>query len=288
MPKRLTKKKRHFSEGGQIVLFLVLLLIGVALFIPFWWSIVMSFTPKDAQTNGFTLLFHGFTWDNWEKLGEQNWFLYIINTLLVAFGEIAFSLFFSTMAAYAFAKFEFPGKKILYRVMLFSMMVPGIITLLPQFIVVTFGDYTNEALDIGPGLYNSLWAIILPQAVSIYGILFLRQFFVEQNDEIGEAARVDGASEFRIYGIYFRMALPGITTLGLFTFISTWNAYLWPSMVLFSQNRLTLGIALNEYTTIANTGEMMAASSLSIIPIIALFIFTQKYFINQVSYTGIK
>jgi multiple sugar transport system permease protein len=283
--KRNNPKHKHI-EASQIIIFLTLAILGLIMILPFHWSIVMSFTPLQQQENGFHLWFTGWTWDNWAALSKQNWWLYTFNTLLVAVGEIAFSLFFSTMAAYAFAKFEFPFKKFLYSIMLFSMMVPGIITLLPQFIVVTTGGDYNATTGIGPGLYNSLWAIILPQAVSIYGILFLRQFFVEQSDEIGEAARVDGANEFRIYLIYFRMALPGIITLGLFTFISTWNAYLWPSMVL--NDRYTLAIALQEYQTTANTGEMMAASLLTIVPIIVLFIVTQKHFMNQVTYNGIK
>jgi multiple sugar transport system permease protein len=271
------------------VIAVLLLLLGCTMVIPFFWSVVQSLTPKLEQESGtFSIWTSHPTIENWKALGRDNWWLYFFNTLIVAFGEIAGSLIFSTMAAYAFAKFEFPGKKILYRVMLFSMMIPGIITLLPQYIVVTKIPWYTFS-DVGPGLVNSFFGIILPQAVSIYGILFLRQFFVEQSDEIGEAARVDGANEFQIYLIYFRMALPGITTLGLFTFISTWNSYLWPSMILYTSKKYTLGIALTEFqTTATNTGEIMAAALFSIIPIVGLFIFTQKYFMKDTTYTGIK
>ena len=138
------------------------------------------------------------------------------------------------------------------------------------------------------GLYNSLFGVILPNAVSIYGILFLRQFFTNLSDEIGDAARIDGASGFRVFLIYFKMALPGIMTLGLFTFVSTWSSYLWPSLILFDESKFTLGQALQEFQTSASTGEMMAGSLLSLLPIIILFIFTQKYFLKQTTYTGIK
>lgn len=298
LPPRTVKRDKK-ALVQQVILFVLLAVLGIIMLIPFYWSIITSFTPKLELENGFSLIPRGFTLENWMSLFEQNWLLYIFNTVFIAFMQIFLSLLFCSMAAYVFAKFEFKGKRIIYQIMLISMMMPSIITLIPQFIVIThlpfiggndgLGNSTGNTMgDVGPGLLNSLWGVIMPQAVSIYGILFLRQFFVNTSDVIGDAARIDGAGEFRIFTIYLRMAIPGITTLGLFTFVSTWNSYLWPSLILYSQSKFTLGIALQEYQAMANTGEMMAGSLISIIPIIVLFMFTQKYFMKQASYTGVK
>lgn len=277
---------------GQIILIVVLAIVSLIMMVPFIWSLVAAFTPStDLEGNGFKLFYGSLTFENWIALFENNWALYIFNTLFIAFAEIFLQLLFCSMAAYAFAKFDFYGKKILYKIMLFSMMLPGIITLIPQFIVTTsipFFKYDIFGNEIGPGLYNSLFGVILPNAVSIYGILFLRQFFTNLSNDIGDAARMDGANGLRVFFIYLRMALPGVTTLGLFTFVSTWSSYLWPSLILFDETKFTLGQALQEFQTSATTGEMMAGSLLSIIPIVILFIFTQKYFLKQTTYTGIK
>lgn len=283
--------KRRLSTG-QIILIVSLTVVALIMMVPFIWSIIASFTSaNDLEGNGFRFFYGAFTFENWIELFKNNWTLYIFNTLFIAFMEIFLQLLFCSMAAYAFAKYDFYGKKVLYKVMLFSMMLPGIVTLIPQFIVTTslpFFQFDIFGNRLGPGLHNSLFGVILPNAVSIYGILFLRQFFTNLSDEIGDAARIDGASGFRVFMIYFKMALPGIMTLGLFTFVSTWSSYLWPSLILFDQSKLTLGQALQEYQVSASTGEMMAGSLISLIPIVVLFMFTQKYFLKQTTYTGIK
>lgn len=284
-------KNRHLSVP-QIVLIVILSAVALLFMVPFIWSVIASFTPAyNLEGNGFKFFYGAFTLSNWISLFENNWALYIFNTLFIAFMEIFLQLLFCSMAAYVFAKFDFYGKAVLYKIFLFSMMLPGIITLIPQFIVTTSLPFFPKDIfgnDLGPGLYNSLFGVILPNAVSIYGILFLRQFFTNLSDDIGDAARIDGASGFRVFLIYLGMALPGVTTLGLFTFVSTWSAYLWPSLILFDESKFTLGQALNEFQTSASTGEMMAGSLLSILPIIILFIFTQKYFLKETKYTGIK
>lgn len=283
--------KRRLSTG-QIILIVSLTVVALIMMVPFIWSIIASFTSaNDLEGNGFRFFYGAFTFENWIELFKNNWTLYIFNTLFIAFMEIFLQLLFCSMAAYAFAKYDFYGKKVLYKVMLFSMMLPGIVTLIPQFIVTTslpFFQFDIFGNRLGPGLHNSLFGVILPNAVSIYGILFLRQFFTNLSDEIGDAARIDGASGFRVFMIYFKMALPGIMTLGLFTFVSTWSSYLWPSLILFDQSKFTLGQALQEYQVSASTGEMMAGSLISLIPIVVLFMFTQKYFLKQTTYTGIK
>lgn len=286
------KFNKQSLSTGQIILIVILTLVAILMMVPFIWSIIASFTSaNDLEGNGFKFFYGAFTFKNWASLFKNNWTLYIFNTLFIAFAEIFLQLLFCSMAAYAFAKYDFYGKKILYKIMLLSMMLPGIITLIPQFIVTTSLPFFKKDIfgnEIGPGLYNSLFGVILPNAVSIYGILFLRQFFINLSDEIGDAARIDGASGFRVFLIYFKMALPGIMTLGLFTFVSTWSSYLWPSLILFDESKFTLGQALQEFQTSASTGEMMAGSLLSLLPIIILFIFTQKYFLKQTTYTGIK
>lgn len=297
---RIDNNKHQRMTWQQLVLMIVLLLLGMVMLLPFFWSIIASFTPAfNLEGSGVKLYYGAFTLDNWSSLFEQNWALYIYNTLFIAFMEIICQMLFCSMSAYIFAKFDFYTKKVLYQIMLISMMLPGVITLIPQFLVITklpffggndiLGNNNGEFTSgYGPGLIDSLFGVILPNATSIYGILFLRQFFTNLSDEIGDAARIDGASEWKIFWIYVKMAVPGITTLGLFSFVSTWNSYLWPSLILYNESKMTLGVALQKFQSSASTGQMMAGSLLSIIPIVILFFFTQKYFMKQTTYTGIK
>ena len=134
---------------GQIILIVVLAIVSIIMMVPFIWSLVAAFTPStNLEGNGFKLFYGALTFENWIALFENNWALYIFNTLFIAFAEIFLQLLFCSMAAYAFAKFDFYGKKILYKIMLFSMMLPGIITLIPQFIVTTSIPFFKYDYDL--------------------------------------------------------------------------------------------------------------------------------------------
>lgn len=158
-------------------------------------------------------------------------------------------------------------------------MMPGIVMLIPQFIA-----------TLKLGLMDNLLGVILPGCVGVYSMLFIRQFLLTTPKDIGEAAELDGAGRFRIFLIYLRMVLPGIATLGLFSFNGAWNAYLWPSIVLMDERTWVLSIALKNYSAFYtdNFGPLMAGSIVVILPVLALFLVAQKFFVNNITFSGMK
>ena len=222
-------------------------------------------------------------------------FRYLGNTVFVTVMGLVMNLFFGTLAAYAFAKIDFAGNKIIFKIMLSSMMIPGVVTLTPLFLVLSkipLAGGNNILGQGGIGLINTHWAIILPGAIGVYGIFFMRQFFLNLSNDLGEAARLDGASEFRIFStIYVPLVLPAMMTLGIFCFQSGWNNFMWPNIVLFDSNKYVLTVALSGFKYSSNGtdyGPMMAFSILMSLPIIILFGFAQKYFISGVALGGVK
>ncbi len=178
------------------------------------------------------------------------------------------------------AQLDFKGKSQLGKFFYASMMIPGIICLIPQFLVVTY-------LKIDA----SLWGIIVPAIASIYGCLFMRSFFLGAPKEIAEAARIDGAGELRIFSMYVPTALPGLVTLGLFTFNAHWNSYLWPYIIVGNDEDLyVLSVAVKEFELLCTDdyGPLMAASIITILPMLVLFTVGQKYFMNNLTFSGVK
>ena len=198
------------------------------------------------------------------------------------------------MAGYAFSKLRFRGRKLIFKIMLSSLMVPSIVTLLPQYYVLARFPLVggNDILgEGGAGFIGTPWAVILPGAIGVYGVFFMRQFFHGVPNALGEAARVDGASEFRIFWqIYLPQVVPGIITLGITTFNSYWNSYLWPSVVLISSDVSVLSLLLGQYQQIYETdyGAIMAGSLSIMLPSLIIFAFLQKYFMHTVTFAGVK
>jgi len=208
----------------------------------------------------------------------------LYNTVFITFSIIILSLFFCSLAAYSMARLEWWGKNIVLKIFFASMMIPGVVTMIPSFgLLRTFG------------LIGSRWGLIIPGAVSIFGIIFLRAFFLTTPKEIAEAGRIDGAGEFRIFvSFYLRMVIPGLITLGLFTFNGNWNAFMWPMIVLRgNRNHQTIGIIINDFSTLASPetfgpGPVMAAAVVTIVPTVVLFLIGQRFFMDNLSFTGIK
>lgn len=265
----------------KILLYFLLILVAVYTAFPFYWSLITSFkTTEEVLRYPATFFPETFTWDNYINLfQDMPWFSYIGNTLITTFAITFGNMFFGCLSAYAFAKFKFRGKNILLQVFYFSMMMPGIVMLIPQFIV-----------TMTLGLLDSLFGVILPGCVGVYSMLFIRQFLLSTPKEIGEAAEIDGAGRFLVFTMYLRMILPGVATLGLFSFNGAWNAYLWPSIVLMDERVWVLSIALKNYSAYYtdNFGPLMAASIIVIIPVLILFLITQKFFVNNITFTGLK
>ena len=268
------KAEPIFRISVKVLMYLLLCLFCVAMLLPFYWSIISSLRPEIENQEGFSLWPQVFTLEQYKTFFESmadvgagiSVFQIFGNTIFIVISVIVLSLLTCSLGAYALTHLHLPGEKVILKIMTASMMLPGVVSLIPSFLVV---DYL--------GLTNSFGAVIVPAAFSIYGVLFLRSFFKQTPGEIAEAARIDGA------GI-----VPGLITLGLFTFNSNYNSFLWPSIVL-APEQMTFGIVLREFQmVVSDTGALMAGALITCIPTFIIFLCGQKYFMENLAFTGIK
>lgn len=204
------------------------------------------------------------------------------NSLFVTVGTTLGVLATSSLAGFAFAKYQFPGKNLLFMAILATMMIPSFVTLIPVFYIVR-----------QLGWINTYQGLMVPGMISAYGIFLMRQFISTLPDELLDAARIDGASEPRIYfSLILPLITPALATLGTFTFIGSWNAFLWPLLIINDRNLQTLPLGLNALRTFAsearNLDLLMAGTTLSVLPSLFLFIFLQRYFTRGIALTGLK
>ena len=281
-------KKPHTVRSmiWKTVIYLFFALMAIIMLLPFYWSLIASIRPETENQMGFSLIPKTFTLSQYSTfftrvadVGAGISLTQIFgNTLFIVVCVIFLSLLTCSLAAYALTHLHLPGEKIILKIMTASMMLPGIVTLIPSFLVVDF-----------LGLNNSFGGVIVPAAFSIYGVLFLRSFFKQTPSVLAEAARIDGAGELYIFfRIYCPLILPGFLTLGLFTFNSNYNSFLWPIIVLASE-QMTLGIVLREFQmVVSDTGALMAGALITCIPTFIIFLVGQKYFMENLAFSGIK
>ncbi len=260
-----------------------LLVVG-ALFMafPLYWMFATAVRPKDELFSGqFNLFPSELVWSNfadaWNKLP---WATFYINSLAIAVIAVVVTVFINLLAGYTFAKYRFPGRDIIFLAMISTLMIPIQVIMVPEFIITT-----------KLGLVNSWWGVILPRAAEAFGLFMVRQFMVSIPDELIEAARLDGASEFTIFRkIVLPLSWPVIAVLTIFTFMWRWNDFAWPLVVLQEQSSYTvpLGLNLMKGTYYTDWTGLMSMSLLSIIPILLVFIFFQRYFIQGIAGTGMK
>jgi len=276
----------------------VLILWTIISIFPFWVSVVYSLKPVANSYDPPYLWPVPFTLENYRTVLTQfelfpRW---VLNSAVVAITVMVIRTLFCAMGGYAFARLRFPGKDLLFTLTLFTMMVPGQVTLIPQFLIIGPGVIRNLTIagvkiPTGFGLLNNLGALILPGIVDAFGLFMMTQFYKSIPSELEEAALVDGLGRF---GIFFRIVLPisqtALLTLALFTFQGTWNAFMWPLIVLRSPEKFTLPIGLQwfkgEYYTLYSI--VLAGSIFNSLPIILIFFLFQRYFIRSVAVTGLK
>ena len=219
---------------------------------------------------------------------------YFFNSMTMATLGVLANLFLGSLAGYAFARLRFPGREVIFRIKLASLLVPGIVTLIPTFIILRSFPLAggNDLLGHGGyGLLNTYWAVVLPGASGAFAVFFMRQFFFTLPDDLVDAGRVDGASEFRIFwSLYLPLCKPALATLSIFTFQAGWNLFLWPLIVFNDPNMSTVQMGLQAFSFNHNTdyGPLMAASVLVSLPVLALFLFAQRYFTSSIAFTGTK
>ena len=293
---KVQSKVRIRHIGSKLGHYALLIFFAIVFIMPFYWSVLTSFRSNNQIfSQGINLFPDSVTLEHYSKAFEVIPFVrYGLNTLLIT-GMIIFSnLVFCSMAGYAFAKLEFAGKRIVYRMMLFSIMIPGTILMIPQFLILVkfpLVGGNNILGQGGSGLSGSLLGVVLPTAISIFNIMFMRAFYISMPDEVGEAARIDGAGEGRIFfQIYAVLSKPALATLTVFCFQAGWNSFMWPSIILRSGNFKVLSQGLQSFAFNNNVdyGPMMAATVCATIPVMIVFMFAQKYFIEGIAFSGTK
>ena len=269
---------------GRIVIYLILIIGSLIAMLPFVWMILASFkTGAEVRQIPPTFLPQEWTLENYRTIfGDEDLPLlrFYGNSLFIALMNTALVLFTSSLFGFIFAKYSFKGKNIIFWFILATMMIPFQVMMIPGYLIL-----------VKLGLLNSLWGLIVGSAVDAFGIFLITQFAKSIPEEMLDAARVDGASEWRIYWkIVLPQLGPAMATLGMLTFMFNWNAYLWPLIVLTEQDKRTLPIILNWYSTQhSNQIQLtMAASVLVIIPILIVFLAMQRWIVKGITLTGIK
>lgn len=269
---------------ARILLYLVLTITGAIAALPFLWMIFGSFkTGVEIRQIPPTFLPQQWTLDNFTTILDDPtlplWTFYR-NSLFVAVTNVLVTLFTSSLLGFIFAKYVFRGRDILFWYLMAMMMVPPSVLMIPNYLILS-----------KIGLLNNLWGLIVTAAIDPFAILVMRQFIRALPDEQIESARVDGASEFRIYwSVVLPQVKPALATLGLLTFMFHWNAYLWPLIVLTENSKRTIPVILTWYSTqhSAQINLVMAASVLMVIPVLIFFVVTQRWIVTGLTLTGGK
>jgi multiple sugar transport system permease protein len=279
----------------RVVLFYgVLTVVGLFMLLPFLWSLSTSLKPDDEIIAlPIKWLPSSITFEHyWSAFTAVPFARHFANSMLLAVAGVVTNLLLGALAGYAFARLPFRGSRVLFRLLLASMMVPAVVTLVPSFIIVRSmplvggNDLTGQG---GIGLLNTYWAVILPGAVGAFAVFMMRQFFLALPKDLGEAARVDGCPEFRIFWkIYLPLCRPALATLAVFTFVAGWNGFLWPLIVLNDPDMSTIQMSLAAFSFNRQTdyGPLMAGSIVAMAPTLLLFAFAQRYLTRGLAFTG--
>jgi multiple sugar transport system permease protein len=275
---------------------LALVAAAALVMFPFYWMVSTSFKtlseavqfpptwiPIDPQPGNYA-----------RAWGQAPFGRYFLNTAFLATTTTLLSLTFSSLAAFAFARMQFPGRQALFVLLLATMMVPFEVQLIPDFVIIRRmpllggNDIWGQG---GRGLYDTYWAQILPWAASPFAVFLLRQFFLSVPKDYYEAAQLDGASRFTFFArIALPLARPALVTSGLFGFLGSWNALLWPLIVTSSPDVRPIQVGLATFSTEQGTQYhlLMAAATFAIIPVVLLYVAAQRQFTEGVAATGIK
>jgi multiple sugar transport system permease protein len=285
---------------SNLIAYSLLTLGALTMMAPLWWMISTSL--KDIS-EVFVFPPDWFPWPpRWSNYGDA-WLAvpfgrFYINSLVVSFSVTAGQVITSAMAAYAFARLAFPGREKLFFIYLATLIIPGVVTMIPVFCILKFlGEVINVDLQFG-SLYlgklmglDSYFALIVPGLFSAYGTFLCRQYFLSIPVELEEAARIDGLS---VYGIFIRIIMPlsrpALATLVIFTFIGSWRDFIWPLIVCSSIEMKTLPVGLNAFQGLYRTDWplLMAASVMVMAPMIIIFLLNQRFFVEGIKLSGIK
>lgn len=278
----MTKRKsfRFWLKRG--LLYALLISSSILMVVPFYWTVATSLkieqnvflTPPQWWPDPFSILAYE------QVLTRIHFLKYFLNSAIVALMVTAGHAFFDTLAAYAFAKLKFPGRDKIFFLMLLALMVPFQVNLIPLYRIMDLLKFID-----------SYAALIVPSLTSIFGIFLMRQFLLTIPDDLLDAARIDGAGEFGVFRkVVLPLVLPGMATLAIFTFMGAWNDFLWPRIVLSSEQVLTLpvGLAQLQMRNTSNQTQIMAGTVLTALPMIVVFLLLQRQFIAGMTAGAVK
>lgn len=277
------EKRKHFAKAIENIIAYILLGIGgVTMLVPFLWMIstslkdvgvIFTYPPKWIPDP--------FVWKNYiEVMKVVPFARFYFNSIFVAVVVTIGQVFTSSLAAYAFSRLKFPGRDKLFFAYLATMMIPGSVTMIPVYVLLRV-----------LGWIDTYKALIIPAMFSAYGTFMLRQFFMTLPKELEDAAKIDGCGFF---GIYWRITLPlskpALATLTIFTFMGSWGSFMWPLLVTNSMELKTLPVGLESFQSIYTTDWtlLMAGSVMAMLPIVLIFIFNQRFFVEGIKLSGIK
>lgn len=265
-----------------IVPHIVLIALGIVFSVPFLWLLGTSLKSLNEISQSLSLIPKHFQWDNYIRVFERiPYTRYTLNTLYVSVFSVIGQLIASSLVAYSLSKIDWKGKNIIFPIVIATMMLPYQVTMIPVFMIF-------QKLD----LVGSYWPLILPTFTGApFYIFLLRQFFMTLPDSLIQAARIDGAREFTIFmRIVIPLCKPALAAVAIFTFIATWSDFLGPLIYLNDSKQYTLTLGLQAFMAehYVEWDLLMAASALFTLPIVVLFFFAQKYFIEGITLTGIK
>jgi len=296
---RRGEKRRRRTPGELLLLLFVyaLLIFGVLIFVgPFAWMVVASiqdiskifqYPPSWIPTEP--------TLDNYRRFfREERIGRYFFNSAVVAISVTVLQTFLCSLAAYTFAKRQFPGREFLFVAILATMMIPGQVTIIPNYIILKhipyFGgnDITGQG---GSGWLDSYWGLIVPHGISAFTIFMLRQYMKTIPNDLLDAARVDGGSEFRIYAqIVMPLSRPALAAVAIFTFTYHWDEFYWPLIVVSSADLRTLPLGLALFVVRNRTvwDLLMAGAVVATLPVLIVFLVFQRHFVRGIAMTGMK
>ncbi|ROS22151.1 carbohydrate ABC transporter membrane protein 2 (CUT1 family) [Rathayibacter sp. PhB127] len=282
-PRRTEAGRTPARRVGRVLGYAVMIIAAAALLLPFFWMITSSVkTPNDVFSVPVKWFPETFVWSNYVEIWTQSGMLtWIRNTLLLAVVVTVLQVLTGSFAAYGFSRMRFPGRDVLFLVYIGTIAVPWQSYMIPQFILLS-----NLKVS------NTLWAIILIQAFGAFGVFLMKQFYETIPEELSEAARLDGLSEYGIWArIMVPLSIPAIASLTLLTFVATWNDYLGPLIYLRNPDLWTIQLGLQSFVSTlydANYALLFAGLVISVVPIAVIFLLGQKYFVEGIATSGLK
>jgi multiple sugar transport system permease protein len=284
------------GAGGKAIIYVLLILGSVIFVAPFAWMVTASlqsvsdmfqwppsWIPRNPTLDNYVTFF------TQERIGR-----FFFNSAFVALTVTSLQLFTSSLAAYTFAKRRFPGRDMLFIITLGTLMIPGQVTLIPNYVIlkhIPFFGGNNWLGTGGSGWLDSYWGLIVPQAASAFGIFLMRQYMMSIPDDLLDAARIDGGSEFRIFWeVVMPLCRPALAALGIFTFTYQWDDFFWPLIIITSEDLRTLPLGLALFVVKNRTAWdlLMAGSVIATVPVLLVFLFFQRHFIRGIAVTGMK